>query len=157
VNAASEDPAEPTPEQPLGEWGTSEPETTWTEIDVEAESAGPGLGGPGPAPQASGDNPTGTEGTRLRRPSSLRSPADLANAVPRRKLTPPQFPKPNEGERPPATAPGTPGASSDPGSAPGPTPLAKFTALVNERPEVGLGVAFLGGLLLATILKRLAR
>ena len=32
-----------------------------------------------------------------------------------------------------------------------------FVALVNERPEVGLGVAFVGGLILASILKRLAR
>jgi hypothetical protein len=30
-------------------------------------------------------------------------------------------------------------------------------ALVNERPEVGLGVAFVGGLIIASILKRLAR
>jgi len=33
----------------------------------------------------------------------------------------------------------------------------KFLELVNERPEVGLGAAFVGGLILASILKRLAR
>jgi len=33
----------------------------------------------------------------------------------------------------------------------------KVNALIKQRPEVGLGIAFAGGLILATILKRLAR
>jgi hypothetical protein len=36
-------------------------------------------------------------------------------------------------------------------------PLEQFSKLVKERPEVGLGLAFAGGLVLATILKRLGR
>ncbi len=40
---------------------------------------------------------------------------------------------------------------------PGPSPLEQLSKLVSERPEVGLGIAFVGGVVIATILKRLAR
>ena len=33
----------------------------------------------------------------------------------------------------------------------------RASAIINERPEVGVGAAFAGGLLLALILKRIAR
>jgi hypothetical protein len=36
-------------------------------------------------------------------------------------------------------------------------PLGELQALVKKRPEVGLGIAFAGGLVIATILKRLGR
>ena len=36
-------------------------------------------------------------------------------------------------------------------------PVDQLRQLVKERPEVGLGLAFAGGLVLATILKRLGR
>jgi hypothetical protein len=39
----------------------------------------------------------------------------------------------------------------------GPSAMAQLSRLVNERPEVGLGLAFVGGVVLATLLKRLAR
>ena len=39
----------------------------------------------------------------------------------------------------------------------GPSPGQKLVTLVSERPEVGLGIAFAAGLVIATILKRLAR
>jgi hypothetical protein len=154
VSDASEDPtgpsdagAEPTSDRPLGAWTDPTPEPAWTQIAVEAESAGPD-----PAPA--------TEAGRPRRPSSLRSAVESASSVPRRKLTPPPFPKRDAepGPEPPA------GGSPAPARNPGPSaverlsaPLEKLPALVKERPEVGLGMAFAGGLLLATILKRLAR
>ena len=65
------------------------------------------------------------------------------------------------------TSAGQPAADDSPGvagpSAPistgsgGPTPQERAAALVDERPEVAVGAAFGGGLLLAMILKRLAR
>jgi hypothetical protein len=36
-------------------------------------------------------------------------------------------------------------------------PLGQLQVLVKERPELGLGIAFAGGLVIATILKRLGR
>ncbi len=39
----------------------------------------------------------------------------------------------------------------------GPSAVEQLSNLVRERPEVGLGIAFVGGVVLATILKRLAR
>jgi hypothetical protein len=36
-------------------------------------------------------------------------------------------------------------------------PLGQLQALVKKRPELGLGLAFAGGLVIATILKRLGR
>jgi hypothetical protein len=36
-------------------------------------------------------------------------------------------------------------------------PVGQVQALVKKRPEVGLGIAFAGGLVIATILKRLGR
>jgi hypothetical protein len=38
-----------------------------------------------------------------------------------------------------------------------PSPGQKLVTLVSERPEVGLGIAFAAGLVIATILKRIAR
>ncbi len=133
-------------EQQLGTWGepTSEPE--WTAIEVEVESAGPGSAEPGPSSQA----PEG----RSRRPSSLRAQIGESVNVPRRKLSPPVFPPTVAG----ATQTTAGSAGAEPERAPaGPSQVDKFVALVNERPEVGLGVAFFGGLIIASILKRLAR
>jgi hypothetical protein len=146
VTDAADDPTE----QQLGTWGVPAPEPEWTEIEVETESAGPGSAEPGPSSQVPGG--------RSRRPSSLRSQIGESVNVPRRRLTPPPFPSPSEA--PAAAAPGPAGAG--PARAPaGGVQLQKrvenFVALVNERPEVGLGVAFVGGLILASILKRLAR
>jgi hypothetical protein len=117
------------------------------------------------------------EAARLRRPSSLRAgapPGESADAsgdaasgevqrpklTPpplRRKLTPPPFLrhdfKPQTQTR--STDPITPDAGS-PDEA-GPSPSQKLVTLVSERPEVGLGIAFAAGLVIATILKRLAR
>jgi hypothetical protein len=135
-------------EQQLGTWGepTSEPE--WTAIEVEVESAGPGSAEPGPSSQV----PEG----RSRRPSSLRGQIGESVNVPRRKLSPPPPPFPPAVAGAPQATAGPAGA--EPAGAPaGPSQVEKFVALVNERPEVGLGVAFFGGLIIASILKRLAR
>ena len=64
---------------------------------------------------------------------------------------------------PPASV--TDGASSTQESAAGASSLQdraaavqeRASAIINERPEVGVGAAFAGGFLLALILKRLAR
>ena len=71
----------------------------------------------------------------------------------------------------PGTADGTPGADGSASSHPGvdtdsvKTQLgnlvsdvsSKLASLTDERPEVVIGAAFVGGLMIATILKRLAR
>ena len=43
------------------------------------------------------------------------------------------------------------------GPQPGPSLTEKVTALIDERPEVGAGGAFAGGIVFALILKRIAR
>jgi hypothetical protein len=139
-----------TGEQQLGAWGESAAEPEWSAIDVEGEPAGPGSAEPGPPSQV----PEG----RPRRPSSLRAQIGESVNVPRRPLSPPPFPTPPAAAD--AEAPRTGGADATRAPAGG-VQLQKrvesFVALVNERPEVGLGVAFVGGLILASILKRLAR
>ena len=55
-----------------------------------------------------------------------------------------------------------PTGEDSPGTAASATPVAssvqeRAAAIANDRPEVAVGVAFGGGLLLALILKRLAR
>jgi hypothetical protein len=167
VSDTSEDPAgpeevgtEPTNEQSLGAWAEPAGEPAWTEIELDAESAGQSGAGAnkGPASQASGDTAPATEGGRLRRPSSLRSSLEVSGSVPRRRLTPPPFPKPGPASVSDPSAPEPrPAASNAPAAKAGPSSIEKFVSLVNERPEVGIGLAFAGGLVLATILKRLAR
>lgn len=56
-----------------------------------------------------------------------------------------------------APAQPTPNAQPSESKPSGPSPIEQLKALTAERPEVAIGAAFLGGLLLATILKRLAR
>jgi hypothetical protein len=143
VTGAADDPTE----QQLSAWGAPAPEPEWTAIEVESESIGPGSAEPGPASVG-----------RPRRPSSLRAQIGESVDVPRRPLSPPRFPP-----QPAAPAAGETGsAGAEPTRAPaGGDQLQKrvesFVALMNERPEVGLGVAFVGGLIAASILKRLAR
>ncbi|HUA05604.1 MAG TPA: hypothetical protein VMB27_16980 [Solirubrobacteraceae bacterium] len=59
------------------------------------------------------------------------------------------------------TADASPGGASPGGASPGAAdsiPLqARAAALAEERPEVAVGAAFAGGLVVALILKRLAR
>jgi hypothetical protein len=57
--------------------------------------------------------------------------------------------------RPPLPPPVPPVVETGP--VPGPSVTDKIAALVDERPEVGAGGAFAGGIVLALILKRLGR
>ena len=117
-------------------------------------------------PVSTSDPAPVTDAGRLRRPASLRSAAASA-PVPRRKLTPPPFPRRDSKleAQPESTDPATPAtdavAPATDAVAPtpdaGPSPTQKLVTLVRERPEVGLGIAFAAGLVIATILKRLAR
>ncbi|HUJ35610.1 MAG TPA: hypothetical protein VLW51_10405 [Solirubrobacteraceae bacterium] len=50
-----------------------------------------------------------------------------------------------------------PTADATPGAADGNPLQARAATLADDRPEVAIGVAFAGGLVLAMILKRLAR
>lgn len=75
------------------------------------------------------------------------APAPAAPALPGASVPPPApVPVP-----PPLPAPVAPDAE------PSPSPLDRVAALVSARPEVGVGGAFVGGLVLAQILRRLGR
>jgi hypothetical protein len=73
------------------------------------------------------------------------------------KLTPPSFLR--RDSRPEAQPHSTDPVAADAGppQKAEPSPSQKLVTLVSERPEVGLGIAFAAGLVIATILKRLAR
>ena len=51
----------------------------------------------------------------------------------------------------------TAGANGSPGTVEPASPQERVAAIANERPEAAVGAAFAGGILLALILKRLAR
>jgi hypothetical protein len=124
------------------------------------------------ATQVSTDEPAG-EGAHPRRPTSLRDPSGPAADVPRRRLTSSGFPSSPEFPASPVQSPvseagqtGNLGQMSGPGSplreklpkvSVDPMAIEQLKTLVNQRPEVGLGLAFAGGLVIATILKRLGR
>jgi hypothetical protein len=57
--------------------------------------------------------------------------------------------------RPPIPPPVPPAIAAGP--EPEPSPIDKITALIDQRPEVGVGGAFTGGIVFALILKRLGR
>ena len=107
-------------------------------------SASESVSGPTSAPASGADGAFGT---------GLRSKLTAAS-FPRGKLTAASFPR-----RGPKTEV-EPVSTTDP-AAPvpdaGPSPSQKLVTLVSQRPEVGLGIAFAAGLVIATILKRLAR
>ena len=89
-----------------------------------------------------------------RRPSSLRDALDDRDPdVVRRPLSPPALLHTASTERD-SVGESIASASSDALDESLPQ---RFAALKQERPEVVMGIAFLGGLLLATILKRLGR
>ena len=109
-----------------------------------AGAASDSASGPTSAPASGADGAFGT---------GLRSKLTAAS-FPRGKLTAASFPR-----RGPKTEV-EPVSTTDP-AAPvpdaGPSPSQKLVTLVSQRPEVGLGIAFAAGLVIATILKRLAR
>jgi hypothetical protein len=81
--------------------------------------------------------------------------APAAGTTPAASTPPAAVPRPPAATRPPIPPPVPPAVETGP--QPGPSPLDKVTALVSERPEVGVGGAFAGGILFALILKRLGR
>ena len=146
-------------------------------------SAEPGAS-PELAPTRAPDAPTqiqpATEAGRSRRPASLRDQnVSDSSSVPRRKLPTPDFPsaafvsgtrrgslESDGDEQPPLAKFPKDEAPTDKISMDKPPldklptdklPLDQVRALTRQRPEVGLGLAFAGGLLIATILKRLGR
>lgn len=139
---------------------------------VEAESAAPGPAGPGTASPGRGSeeheiDDSGAGSQPRRRPSSLRRDRTGAGEVPFRGVSAPKFPyadhesaqqwrpiEPLSSASGPTTPPYDPVM---PGPDPGPSALQQVTKLINERPEVGIGLAFVGGVILASILNRLAR
>ncbi len=142
-------PTGATPEEGLGGWPGSTARADWEQV-----SSGAGSAEPAPSEGASASR---------RRPLSLRSGGGSggnsdggSGEAPRRRLTPPPFPKPRgrAGHDAPAVAPD--GEVSSPKLA-RPAPIEKFVAVTRERPEAGLAVAFVGGVLIATLLKRFAR
>lgn len=145
-------PTGATPEQGLGAWPGSATQPDW-----EQASPGAGSAEPAPAPGAPAAHP--------RRPLSLRGggsgdgagASDDRGEVPRRRLTPPPFPRPRRhtGDDAHAVA-GDSGAAKPAAKLARPAQIEKFVALTRERPEVGVAVAFAGGVLIATVLKRFA-
>ena len=92
--------------------------------------------------------------------SKLTSPSFTSKLTPPQlpgKLTPPSFLRRNS--KPAVRAHSTDPVAADAGlpQEAGPSPSQKLVTLVSERPEVGVGIAFAAGLIIASILKRLAR
>ena len=103
-------------------------------------------------PAATGEPPTAqhqtTPSETVELPTQISEPAPAPPVPP----TPPAPPVPTRAPIPPPVPPAV-----ETGPQPGPTPIEKVTALVAERPEVGVGGAFAGGIVFALILKRLGR
>jgi hypothetical protein len=103
-------------------------------------------------PAATGEPPTAqhqtTPSETVELPTQISEPAPAPPVPP----TPPAPPAPTRAPIPPPVPPAV-----ETGPQPGPTPIEKVTALVAERPEVGVGGAFAGGIVFALILKRLGR
>jgi hypothetical protein len=122
-------------------------------VTDESQSASSAAGEPvtEERPAATGEQPTAQHQTRPIEPVTL--PTQISEPVP----TSPA-PSPQSGPaatRPPIPPPVPPAVETGP--QPGPSPIEKVTALVSERPEIGVGGAFAGGILVALILKRLGR
>jgi hypothetical protein len=154
VTDEAEDPTdpegtEPVVEESLGGWGATSAESS-APSDPNPYAAIPASDAPAPAGPA-------------KRPTSLRSALDEpSRRPPRGSATPP--PAPFEAAAAPRE---TPAAAVEP-TGPTASPLDpvferlataqdRAVAFASERPEAVVGVAFVGGLILATILKRLGR
>jgi len=178
---------EPAAQAPLDGWGSTSAEPAWTSIAQEGESfskagsnaaasdapaAPPAASEPAASsdkPVASGSNPyaaippseTPKPTGRGRRPTSLRVGQDEFQNRPA-PAPPPVSPPPFEPAAAPREAaelpPAEPSAPAGPSLGARATELSQqFIALTQDRPEIGLAVAFAGGLVLATIFKRLGR
>jgi hypothetical protein len=178
---------EPAAQAPLDGWGSTSAEPAWTSIAQEGESlskAEPNAAASDePAAPVAANEPAASSGNseaggsnpyaaippaetpkpagRGRRPSSLRVGQDefQTRAAPTPPpVSPPPFAPaaaPREAAELPPAEPSDPAGPSLGARA---TELSQqFVALTQDRPEIGLAVAFVGGLVLATIFKRLGR
>ncbi len=155
----------------VGAWSEPAAGPRWSEIASEADATAvaPGIMDAGLSAAAPGESQPATEAGRSRRPSSLRSGSPAPTEVPARGVA-----SPASAGRTPIDAPQRESESDNPvseaaragrsgqmskaaGSLLEKAPVGKLQALVKERPEAGLGLAFLGGLVIATVLRRLAR
>ena len=128
-------------------------------IDESEDPTGPAGAEPVVEGAAAPLNESASSGP-ARRPTSLRSPLDeQSGRVPRRPLSPP--PPPYELAEAPRQLPDEPAQEAvsplDPVFERLATAQERAAVLASERPEVVVGAAFIGGLILATILKRLGR
>ena len=100
-------------------------------------------------PAATGEPPTAqhqtTPSETVKLPTQISEPAPVPP-------TPPAPPAPTRAPIPPPVPPAV-----ETGPQPGPSAVDKLTVLIEQRPEVGVGAAFAGGIVFALILKRLGR
>jgi hypothetical protein len=169
-DGTGEEVTEQAGEQQVGAWSEPAAAPRWSEIASEAEGA---AASGAAASEPAAESQPATEAARARRPSSLRSDPAASSDVPRRRLVPPSFARASSKSETPAAPPpdsqsnspvsdvSGPGSSGQMSNAGGSLldklPAKKLQKFVKERPEAGLGLAFIGGLLIATILRRLAR
>ena len=201
VDEASEAPESETTEPA---WPQPTEGPAWSELADAIESSGTAAAQIDPSLESPPEEAL-SEGSRARRPTSLR-PSGPTSDAPWRKLTPSSFPSapavPGSPVQPPVSEPEEAGRSADvPSASPSlrekiqsgaslrstmqtasslrqrlpagssslrasvqssrgavdKLPVDQFKSLVKRRPEVGLGAAFGGGLVIATLLKRLGR
>jgi hypothetical protein len=150
----------PTPEEP---GGPDREQKGWLSAD-ESEATAPAAE---PEAPTVSDQPAPITASAPQAPDAPVEPEEpVAPAEPEGPTAPPPAPiTPPAPVVPVPVAPSTPrtGTFAPEPSADGAgpslpaSPVEKAVALVNERPEVGIAWAFAGGMLLATILRRLAR
>jgi len=114
-------------------------------VTDEPQSASSAAGEPvTEKPPAATEQPTAQHQTTPSDPVTL--PTQISEPA---SVTPPAV------TRPPIPPPVPPAVETGP--QPDPSPIDKVTALIDQRPEVGVGGAFAGGIVFALILKRLGR
>lgn len=144
-DAAGSADAEGTGAPSLESWSGAPEQSTWTSIDPDADTG------------------TGAGGERVRRPSSLLgdTPIPPRAAALRSSLSEKiaSVSHGGSGGAPTGGDAGAGGGTPIGGTAPlqSEQPIERLRRLIAERPEVAVGAAFVGGLVLASILKRLAR
>jgi hypothetical protein len=106
-------------------------------------------------PAAAGDPPTAQAQTTPNETVELPTQISEPTPVPKPAVPAPPVAPPPAATRPPIPPPVPPAIETGPPS--GLSPIDKITALVAERPEVGIGGALAGGIVFALILKRLGR
>jgi hypothetical protein len=114
---------------------TDEPHSQSSAADEPATEERPAVTGEPPTAQ---HQTTSSETAKL--PTQISEPVTAKTPIPTRPPIPPPVPPVVET-----------------GPQPGPSAVDKVTALIEQRPEVGVGGAFAGGIVFALILKRLGR